>query len=47
MPKTAADTLAKKDPSGEVVSGGRSAVIDIWVDPTDYAPGTKAQTMYK
>jgi len=26
---------------------GRSAVINIWVDPTVYAPGTMAQTMYK
>ena len=26
---------------------GRSAVINIWVDPDEYAPGTKAQTMYK
>jgi len=26
---------------------GRSAVINIWVDPREYAPGTKAQTMYK
>ena len=26
---------------------GKSAVIDIWVDPNEYAPGTKAQTMYK
>ena len=26
---------------------GRSAVINIWVDPNEYAPGTKAQTMYK
>ena len=25
----------------------RSAVINIWVDPDEYAPGTKAQTMYK
>jgi len=25
----------------------RSAVINIWVDPKEYAPGTKAQTMYK
>jgi len=25
----------------------RSAVINIWVDPREYAPGTKAQTMYK
>ena len=24
-----------------------SAVINIWVDPSEYAPGTKAQTMYK
>jgi len=28
-------------------STGKSAVINIWVDPTEYAPGTKAQTMYK
>jgi acetolactate synthase-1/2/3 large subunit len=26
---------------------GRSAVVNIWVDPDQYAPGTKAQTMYK
>jgi acetolactate synthase-1/2/3 large subunit len=25
----------------------RCAVINIWVDPREYAPGTKAQTMYK
>jgi acetolactate synthase-1/2/3 large subunit len=25
----------------------RSAVINIWVDPAVYAPGTMAQTMYK
>jgi acetolactate synthase I/II/III large subunit len=25
----------------------RSAVINIWVDPREYAPGTKSQTMYK
>jgi thiamine pyrophosphate-dependent acetolactate synthase large subunit-like protein len=31
----------------EVRSRGRSAVINIWVDPNEYAPGTKAQTMYK
>ena len=31
----------------EVKSSGRSAVINIWVDPNEYAPGTKAQTMYK
>ena len=31
----------------EVTSRGRSAVINIWVDPNEYAPGTKAQTMYK
>ena len=30
-----------------VKSSGKSAVINIWVDPTEYAPGTKAQTMYK
>ena len=31
----------------EVRVTGKSAVINIWVDPTEYAPGTKAQTMYK
>lgn len=30
-----------------VASNRRSAVINIWVDPNEYAPGTKAQTMYK
>ncbi len=30
-----------------VRSTGKSAVINIWVDPNEYAPGTKAQTMYK
>jgi acetolactate synthase-1/2/3 large subunit len=30
-----------------VASRGRSAVVNVWVDPNEYAPGTKAQTMYK
>ena len=30
-----------------VARSGRSAVINIWVDPREYAPGTKSQTMYK
>ena len=30
-----------------VQSSGKSAVVNIWVDPNEYAPGTKAQTMYK
>ncbi|MCP4330205.1 MAG: thiamine pyrophosphate-binding protein [Alphaproteobacteria bacterium] len=30
-----------------VQSSGKSAVVNIWVDPKEYAPGTKAQTMYK
>jgi acetolactate synthase-1/2/3 large subunit len=30
-----------------VQKSGRSAVLNIWVDPREYAPGTKAQTMYK
>jgi acetolactate synthase-1/2/3 large subunit len=30
-----------------VAKTGKSAVINIWVDPTVYAPGTMAQTMYK
>ncbi len=31
----------------QVAKSGKSAVINIWVDPREYAPGTKAQTMYK
>jgi len=30
-----------------VKSTGKSAVVNIWVDPNEYAPGTKNQTMYK
>ena len=30
-----------------VASSGKSAVINIWVDPSEWAPGTKRQTMYK
>ncbi len=30
-----------------IAKTGRSAVVNIWVDPTEYAPGTKNQTMYK
>ena len=30
-----------------VAKSKRSAVINIWVDPREYAPGTKNQTMYK
>jgi len=31
----------------QVAKTGKSAVINVWVDPNEYAPGTKAQTMYK
>ncbi len=31
----------------QVGRSGKSAVINIWVDPREYAPGTKNQTMYK
>jgi len=30
-----------------VNSTGKSAVVNVWVDPKEYAPGTKNQTMYK
>ena len=30
-----------------VKNDGKSAVINVWIDPDEYAPGTKAQTMYK
>lgn len=41
--------MAKKKPArGKSKAPSRkSAVINIWVDPREYAPGTKAQTMYK
>ena len=31
----------------ERVAGGQCAVVNVWVDINEYAPGTKAQTMYK
>ncbi len=31
----------------EAVRGGTCAIVNIWVDPNEYAPGTRAQTMYK
>ena len=31
----------------EAVASGTCAIVNIWVDPDEYAPGTKAQTMYK
>jgi acetolactate synthase I/II/III large subunit len=30
-----------------IASTGKCAVVNVWVDPDEYAPGTKAQTMYK
>jgi acetolactate synthase-1/2/3 large subunit len=30
-----------------IAKTGKSAVVNIWVDPNEYAPGTKNQTMYK
>ncbi len=30
-----------------IAKTGKCAVLNIWVDPDEYAPGTKAQTMYK
>ncbi len=30
-----------------IASTGKCAVVNVWVDPNEYAPGTKAQTMYK
>ena len=30
-----------------VKTSGKSAVINIWVDPGEWSPGTKRQTMYK
>ena len=30
-----------------IAKTGKCAVVNVWVDPDEYAPGTKAQTMYK
>jgi acetolactate synthase-1/2/3 large subunit len=30
-----------------IATTGKCAVVNVWVDPNEYAPGTKAQTMYK
>lgn len=30
-----------------IAKTGKSAVVNVWIDPNEYAPGTKAQTMYK
>lgn len=38
---------AMKRAREQIAKTGRSAVVNIWVDPTEYAPGTKNQTMYK
>ena len=38
---------ALREARERVAKTGKSAVINIWVDPNEYAPGTKNQTMYK
>ena len=30
-----------------IARSGKCAVVNVWIDPHEYAPGTKAQTMYK
>lgn len=30
-----------------IAKSGKCAVVNVWIDPNEYAPGTKAQTMYK
>ena len=30
-----------------IAASGKSAVVNVWVDPREYAPGTRNQTMYK
>ena len=30
-----------------IAKTGSRRVVNIWVDPNEYAPGTKNQTMYK
>ena len=31
----------------EIAKSGKCAVINVWIDPNEYSPGTKNQTMYK
>ncbi|MBV9754913.1 MAG: hypothetical protein JO188_20525, partial [Hyphomicrobiales bacterium] len=38
---------ALREARERVAKSGKSAVVNIWVDPNEYAPGTKNQTMYK
>jgi acetolactate synthase-1/2/3 large subunit len=38
---------ALRDAREQVARTGKSAVVNVWVDPDEYAPGTKNQTMYK
>jgi acetolactate synthase-1/2/3 large subunit len=35
------------DQARERAAAGQCAIVNVWVDPNEYAPGTKAQTMYK
>jgi len=32
---------------GAIARTGKCAVVNVWIDPNEYAPGTKRQTMYK
>ena len=35
------------DRAREAVRGGTSALVNIWVDREEWAPGTRNQSMYK
>ena len=39
--------LTLEEARESIKSTGKSAVVNVWVNPDEYAPGTKAQTMYK
>jgi len=38
---------ALRNASASVDKTGTSAIVNVWVDPREYAPGTKAWTMCK
>ena len=38
---------ALKRARAAIARTGRCAVVNVWIDPNEYAPGTKNQTMYK
>jgi hypothetical protein len=47
VPVSPLRTARTRKPAREAVRSGVPALVNIWVDPEVYAPGTMNQTMYK